>query len=381
MANESSAEKTEQPTAKKRRDAKKKGDVAKSKDLTSTLTLLAWLAICGVFITIASQSLLSLIDVALDFHTENLDYNIKNMAQLAFDSLVLLSTIVLLPMALTAVFSEFMQAGAIFTLEKVRFNLTNLDPVAGVKRIFSMDSAFDTGKNLVKTICICLIGWLIFLLYIKDVMRLADSSVYALAALLKHIFFILCAFIVLAFLFICVIDILYQRYSKTKKLRMSKHEVRQEHKDNEGDPQIKGQRKRMHRQWAQQSATENTRTSSVLVVNPTHVAIALAYHREEIPVPVINAMGEDDIALSMRQVAKEEGIPVLRNIELARELLEHGEEGQIIPADYFDIIAEVVLWAQTVRQKMEGEGGTVDANNSLAECENNAPGEDLTVYH
>jgi flagellar biosynthesis protein FlhB len=153
---------------------------------------------------------------------------------------------------------------------------------------------------------------------------------------------------------------------------MSLRDIKQESKEAEGDPHVKQQRKQSQQEWSQRNAQQAARQANVLVVNPTHVAIAIDYDRDTCPVPTISAKGEDHVARAMREAAEEAGVPIVRNVPLARDLLARGEVGELVPADLFDIVAEVILWAREVRQVLNGEADPVQRAS--------APGEDLTRY-
>jgi type III secretion protein U len=175
---------------------------------------------------------------------------------------------------------------------------------------------------------------------------------------------------VAAFVLVALLDMVWQRHSFIKKMRMSRRDIRQEMKESEGDPYVKQQRQQAHMEWTQRNAQQAARQANVLVVNPTHVAIAIDYDRDDCPVPTVSAKGEDHVARAMREAAEEAGVPIVRNIELAHDLLARGAVGAIVPADLFDIVAEVILWAREVRDHMAS--GTPPRQS--------APGEDLTRY-
>jgi type III secretion protein U len=151
------------------------------------------------------------------------------------------------------------------------------------------------------------------------------------------------------FTFVSIADRLYQKYAHRKRLRMSKDEVRRERKEEHGDPHLRSQRRRLRRQWATQNARQAARTATALVVNPTHIAIAILYEPEQTAVPLITAKGEGNLAQLMRREAEEAGVPVIRDVPLARALNYRGEEEEFIPEKYFDAIAEIIAWAERVR--------------------------------
>jgi type III secretion protein U len=194
------------------------------------------------------------------------------------------------------------------------------------------------------------------------------------------------------FALLALLDGVYQRFSFTKRMRMSLRDIRQEMKDAEGDPHTKQHRKQLADEWSQRGATQAASQANVLVVNPTHVAIAIDYHREHCPVPTIAAKGEDHVARAMREAAEAAGVPVVRNVTLARDLLARGEVGELIPQDLFDVIADVVLWAREVREELAAQEAGAAAQSANANANANAdadaapqrkraaPGEDLTRY-
>jgi len=187
------------------------------------------------------------------------------------------------------------------------------------------------------------------------------------------------AWTVALFALVSVLDAAYQRHSFLRKMRMSRRDIWQESKENEGDPYIRQRRRQAHQEWAQRNQVQAARQANVLVVNPTHVAIAIDYDRDVCPVPTIGAKGEDYVAREMREAAEEAGVPIVRNVPLARELLAVGEVGEMVPEPWFDLLAEVILWARDVRRDVEArrEGQIAPAPQRRRR---EPPGEDLTRY-
>ncbi len=130
---------------------------------------------------------------------------------------------------------------------------------------------------------------------------------------------------------------------------MSKRDIKQEHKDSEGDPMVKGQRKQLHQEWSQENQLSSVRRSSVVVTNPTHIAVALLYDADETELPMVVAKGEDDFAQRIKQAAEEAGVPIMQNVELARGLYRDIETHKFITEEFFDAVAEVLQWAEEVR--------------------------------
>ena len=209
---------------------------------------------------------------------------------------------------------------------------------------------FEIAKSLLKTLMLgAVLVWLIKH-YLPDIMRLPAAGLHAYIGLDKRMLMMLGAWIVVLFAFVSIADRLFQNYSHRKRLRMSKSDVKREHKEDQGDPQLRGQRKRLHRQWSQQDARQAARNATALVVNPTHIAIAILYEPGQTAVPTITAKGEGPLAQMMRREAEEAGVPVIRDVPLARSLNFCAEEDEFIPEEFFDAVAEVLAWAERTRR-------------------------------
>jgi len=241
--------------------------------------------------------------------------------------------------------------------------------------MFSLDSLVELLKSIIKIVLLLAIAVCSSLAFLPDTMKLVQSTPTSLAAVMQSQTVTLVGWTMGLFAAVAMVDLSYQKYSHSKKLMMSLEDIKQEHKNSEGDPLIKQQRQQLAREWAQESAETQAREATVLVVNPTHVAIALQYDKQSIPIPLVTARGIDDNALAMRYAAQAAGVPVLRNIPLARKLLAETDNGDFVPGELFDIIAEVILWANEVKNALEDKSKGSNEENSFL-----APGEDLTAY-
>ena len=381
-----SGDKTEKPTPKKLQDARKKGDVSKSKDITATAGMLAILLLAAVALPVVAEQMAALVRASFEVMQEPFELAMPRLGRQAALTLLSVVGMVVLPVALVGALVEFIQAGPVMSTEKLKPKMENMNPAKGIKRMFSMDNLVELLKSILKTAVVGTIAWLVMKKVLPDLPLLAGGRPENVGSALWHTTWTLLAWAGGAFVLVSAADLAWQRFSYMKKMRMSMRDIRQEMKDAEGDPHLKGQRKQLQQEWAQQGANHAAADAHVLVVNPTHVAIAIAYDRETCPVPTVTAKGEDDDALAMRQAAQEAGVPVLRNIELARGLLADAETGEIVPAELFDIIATVVLWAQDVRHELAKARGEAAAHAEEAaqggkpRKRREPPGEDLTRY-
>jgi len=387
--NNDSGDKTEKPTPKKLQDARKKGDVPKSKDVTSAVGLMIWLVLGVLTIGYAASRLAALYDslfvtIGQGWLHTGFAGAARSIGAQAAELAIMLVAMLLVPVAAVGLLTEFLQAGPVLTFEKLTPKLDSMNPVEGVKRMFSMDNLIELAKSTAKAAALFLLGWLVVKSSLPQMVALArtpDLPMTAIGGLMWSLTFKLMAASVALFALFALLDAVYQRHSFEKKMRMSMRDIRQEAKESEGDPYIKGQRRQLAQQLAQQNATNAARNANVLVVNPTHIAIAIDYDRETCPVPTIAAKGEDHVARAMRRAAEEAGVPIVRNIPLARDLLARAEIGEIVPGDLFDIIAEVILWAREVREHVQAQREAAFGQAAaLPPRRLAAPGEDLTRY-
>ena len=364
-------DKTEQPTAKRLADARKKGDVPKSRDVTSTVVLFVWLIVLMFGAGYAGREIIGLFDGSFVLIGGDVPFPIavRELGRRAMVALLGITAVALIPAALSGVISEFLQAGGVFSAEKMKPGLDKMNPVEGIKKMFSMDNFIELVKTLAKAVLIVLVLYLVLRGSLPEILQQIGPQLVpvgetdgapAAAQVLSYTESVVRSALLWTFgvfLFVAVLDYAWQRHSWIKKLRMSMRDIRQESKENEGDPLIKGNRRQMHREWAEQNAVGAARGAGVLVVNPTHLAIALQYDPESCPIPIMTAKGEGPLAQAMRAAAEEAGVPIIRHVPVARGLYENGAIDDMIPRDMFDAIAQIILWAQKVR---DGHTETVD---------------------
>jgi type III secretion protein U len=228
--------------------------------------------------------------------------------------------------------------------------------------MFGMDGLVEMVKTLIKVLLIALIIYVMIKTGLKEAgqfIGLAGTtplhgSGQQIASIALEMTFSLTlqffAMVVGVFVLVGIADRLYSKHKFIKKMKMSMRDIRQESKDDEGDPHVKGKRREMHQEWANQNAVGAAGSASALLVNPTHIAIALDYDEEDCPVPVIAGRGEGALAAAMRAEAERNDVPIIRNIATARRLWARGEVGEIVPEDMFDAIAEIILWSKKARK-------------------------------
>ena len=349
----SSGEKTEQPTPKKQNDARKKGQVAQSKDVSSTAILIAAFAYLFIGGNWIFENLQELVSYPGQLMHNPLPEVIPVMISFTFYKIMLITVPFLGIVVITGVATNFFTVGPLFVIEPLKPDLKKLDPVQKAKQIFSMKNLFEFGKSIIK---VTFLGFLIYLVIknaIPNLLQIPHSGVEGVLEILSNLLFEVAKYTVFANIVIAFADFMFQRWQHNKQLMMTKDEVKQEYKEMEGDPTIKSKRKQLHQEMVMSNNMEGVRKSSVLVTNPTHKAIGLYYEKGETKLPVIMGMGEGAVAQRMIEIAKQEGIPIMQNVPLARELYESGQVDQYIPSELIEPVAEVLRWVRQLQAEQE----------------------------
>jgi type III secretion protein U len=247
--------------------------------------------------------------------------------------------------------ANYFQFGSIFAFENIMPKLEKIDPAKGVKRIFSMKQLVETLKSIFKIVFLSMLLYFVLRDSIQPYIQALPCGLPCLTAVTNWVLLKLLAYSAFAFIIVALIDFAYQRHSHTKSLMMTKEEVKREYKESEGDPHIKSKRKQLAQELIFGDGGAASKSSAV-VINPTHLAVAIAYRPEEMPLPMVVAKGRNERAVTIRATAEEAGVPVFRNIHLARTLFAEVEVDAFIPDQLFDVVAEVLVWVKMHRDEL-----------------------------
>jgi len=340
------SEKTEQPTPKRIRDSREKGDVCKGQDLAPAATVLAF----TVYLLANGRSIYETLVAMVEapFSVMHLPFRdaLSKCAGVVIDgafSIVAPVVGLVMGVALAVLLAE---TGFLFAPKAAMPKLENLSPSKWFKRVFSIKNLFEFAKNILKVSVLSFIVYLVFKDYIPVLFKIPKAGAAAMWSVVGEAVGKLLLMSAGSFAVIAAFDYLYQKYKWTRDHMMSIDEVKREYKESEGDPMVKSQRKQLQREMMNQNTVANVRKAKVLVTNPTHYAVALDYDKEKTPLPVILAKGEGALAQRMIEAAKEEGIPIMRNVPLARALYSEGAVNSYIPRDLIEPVAEVLRWVQ-----------------------------------
>lgn len=339
-------EKTEEATPKKLRDAKKKGQVAKSQDLPSAFTFIASIWIVLHLSDFLYKELGGFIVATFNqIPLGNLHGAVATLLIRANEVIFACSIPALALVAFIGLAIEFVAVGPVFAPEVFKFDIKKFDPIQNLKAKFKLKTLVELLKSLAK---IGVASWIIYDVMYNSlpVLITAVSMPMASTLLIFHAFLMEVVIKVgLFFLIVAVADFTYQKKNFAKEMRMEKFEVKQEYKNSEGDPHIKGKRKQIAQEIAyQEGPTGGVKRAQAVVTNPTHLAIAIGYKREVDAAPYILAMGENMLAERIVAIAEKEEIPIVRNIKLAHRLWNDGDLYEYVPEDTYEAIAEILRW-------------------------------------
>lgn len=348
-------EKTEKATPKKRLDSRKKGQVLKSQDVTTAIVLL--FVFLFLFFTAGFMK-----DRFFVFFTHTFTESISlqrldiDQTMILYTEMIVQMAYILLPIMAIAVVAgivgNLMQFGLLFTAEPLKFDLKKIDPIKGLKRIFSIRALVELLKSLLKISFIGSVTTVLLMMNIEKVLGLAFKTPHDTLVNVGQLVALMGIVSSFVLLFISILDYFYQKFDYEKNLRMSKQDIKDEYKNTEGDPIIKSRIKQRQREMAMRRMMQEVPQADVVITNPTHFAIALKYDDEKMDAPVVIAKGADFIAQKIKLIAKENNIVMVENRPLARALYDDVEIGDHIPDQFFKTVAEILAYVYRIQQKI-----------------------------
>ena len=347
-------EKTEEPTAKKRADARKKGQVGRSQELNTAFVLLVGfftlkLLWDSIYLSIASYTTYVFTNLNQSVDTENIIHIfIGIIVVLAKTAFPVMFAIMLIGLAI-----NFFQVGLNFNTESIEFKLDKLNPINGFGRIFSKRSLVELAKSFFK---ILVIGFFLYRFIHEQILAMPQFMFFDLTtslALVAEIIFQMAFIVIGVIMIMALMDYGYQKWQTTQDLKMTKQEVKDEMKQSEGDPQIKGKIRQKQRQMAMARMMKEVPKADVIVTNPTHYAIALSY-QQGMSAPLVVAKGQDLVAQRIKEIAREARVPIIENKPLARASYAAVQIGDVIPQELYQAVAEVLAYVYRLKHARRG---------------------------
>jgi type III secretion protein U len=348
-------EKTEKATPKKLQDARKKGQVAKSQDAPSFVTFAVSMSMTIALIPHLYEQISSfLITMFQASQQQHLTQIIPNGFHQAILLILTLSIPILIVVVFFGVITNFLLIGPVFSVEVFKPDIKKFDPIKNLKAKFKLKTFVELLKSLFKISGAFYLAYTVVDEMIPEISKSStmeiEGALLLLHAFLKNIIIR----VGLLFLVISAFDLVYQRRSFAKEMMMEKFEIKQEYKNTEGDPQIKSKRKEVAREIAySEGPAAAVQHATVVIVNPTHVAVGIAYEMGIDPAPYILATGENYAAKLIIKEAKRYNVPILSNEPLARQLFEEGELWEFIPESAYEPVAEILKWLQSLKPEWE----------------------------
>ncbi|MBQ8147667.1 MAG: flagellar biosynthesis protein FlhB [Lachnospiraceae bacterium] len=347
-------EKTEEATPKKQQDSRKEGSVAQSKELANGITLLALFLTLRFAMKFVGPRLVRIFNTYYmhissmangEFNTRAM---VETLSQVTFDIVIITAPFLLVGLVV-GIMSHKIQFKWMVTAKPMQPKLNKINPINGFKRLFSGRALFDLLKAVVEVILIGYMAYSILKDHAKEIYTLYDMSINQSLALLMDVIWELGLKISILMICIGIVDFIYQKFKHKQDLKMTKQEVKDEFKNTEGDPQIKGQQKQRMRQASQRRMMASVPEADVVITNPTHFAVALKYDANEHSAPVVTAKGTDFLAAKIKDVAKEHGVEIVENKPLARMLYYNVDLDKEIPPELYKAVADILAYVYNLK--------------------------------
>jgi len=348
------SQKTEDPTPKKLEESRKKGQVALSREVNHWLMLLAATLLVGVMAGPVLAGMMEFMKSYIE-HAHDIPGGPGGIGFALSEGMKRTLSILLLPLLLlmfVAFIGPFAQVGPLFAPEAIKPDFSKLSLIKGFGRLFSKRSLMEFAKGVLKIAMVGVVGTIILYPYFDKMEHLIDTPMIVVLGEIQVLVVRLMIGVLIVVFVVAMADLVFQRYEHFKKMRMSRQEIKDEYKQTEGDPHVKGRLRQLRAERARQRMIQAVPNADVVITNPTHYSIALKYNSEEMNAPVCVAKGMDEIALRIREVAKENNIVLYENKPLARALYDTVEIDEVIPTEHFKAVAEVISYVFQLKGKL-----------------------------
>jgi flagellar biosynthetic protein FlhB len=360
MAEETGQEKTEEPTAKRLREAREKGDIPRSKELTTTVLLLAAALSAYLFGGQVARQLSTMMRFNFELDKDTIadpGAMVAHLVQSMSDAFFSLWGLFLL-LVLAALIGPIALGGWNFSGQALQPKGSRINPLSGLKRMFSLNALMELLKGMAKFGVVGSVAIVVLLLDRPEIASLAKQTVEA--AMAHAVEIVIWSFLIMsaAMILVAVVDVPFQMYSYTKKLKMTLQEVKDEMKNTEGKPEVKGRIRQLQREMSQRRMMQNVPEADVVITNPTHYAVAIRYDQARGNAPFVVAKGADFVALKIRELAEEHDVPVLSSPALARALYHAAEIDEEVPVGLYKSVAQVLAWVYQLKrykQRLESD--------------------------
>ncbi len=352
-------EKTEPATAKKLQDARKEGQVAKSKELSAAVELIALFLVLKLFVSYIGENLISVFSVIYKKMPDIIDNSAGGLSIFTVTTLVNNVMLVILKIlapvfaigVICSILINILQVGWKVTGKPMQPKFSKINPMSGFKRMFSKESLFELVKSIAKIALIAYVAYTSVKDHQNDLFLLYDIPLMQVIILIGTIVIDAGLKISIVYLVVGIADWVYQKHKFKEDMKMTKQEVKDEYKNTEGNPEIKGRQRSKMREVSQRRMMQNLPTADVVITNPTHLSVAIKYDADKNSAPVVIAKGEDFLAMKIREIARENHIEIVENKPLARMLYANVDVGAEVPPELYQAVAEVLAFVYSLKNK------------------------------
>lgn len=349
--------KTEDPTPKKLEEARKRGQVAQSKELNIWIMLLAATLLIGGGMPLMFRSMSDFLVVFFEqaHQMPSMPGGIGVIMSQSFFKTMTIIAIPFLILLIASVIGPVSQVGFFIAPEVLKLDWSKVSPIKGFGRLFSLRSVVEFVKGLLKISAIAIVGFVLIYPYFGGIEHTVNQPMQLMMDDMMALTIRMMIGVLVVLLAISIADVLYQRWEFNKQMRMTKQELKDEYKQTEGDPYVKGRLKQLRMEKARQRMMAAVPKADVVITNPTHFSIALKYDPDDKPAPVVVAKGVDAVALRIREVAKENNVMLYENKPLARSLWDTVEIDEMVPEELYKAVAEVISFVYQKQGKLKGK--------------------------
>jgi flagellar biosynthetic protein FlhB len=353
MAEETDQEKTEQATSKRRQDAREKGQVTKSRELASVAVLGACLVYFYFGASAIATRLMELMRTSFrksDQITISIDTIQPLLTDLLFQVFALLAPFLLVAI-IAGLMINILQVGILFSSEAITPKYSKIDPIKGLQRLFSLRSLVELVKNILKMAIVGFVAYLTISGESHKLLPLVDLGVSDILRYMGEVSFKILYSTCWVLVILAILDYGYQKWEHERSLKMSIKEIKEENRQTEGDPLIKGRIKRLQREMAKKRMMAAVPKADVVITNPTHLAVAIRYESDTMNAPCVIAKGADFLAEKIKEIARENGVPVVENKLVAQVLYKMTTVEQAVPENLYKAVAEILAHVYSLKQK------------------------------
>lgn len=346
-------DKTEKATPKKKNDARKKGQVFQSREMSASIVLIIMIVTLKVLgPNLYGQLTLYMKNSFSEYIKQTTQFDINLAMKLYIDALMVLAKTVLpllIVAALSAAIVGYAQVGTLFTFETLKPKGNRINPLSGFKRMFSARALVELLKSIIKIVIVAWVTYSYLESRTNEVLSLMNADLLTTLSFIGDATFNVALKIAIAMIILGFADFIYQKFDYEKNLRMTKQEVKDEYKQTEGNPEIKGKIKQKQRQMSMKRMMQDVPKADVVITNPTHFAVAIKYDLQQASAPFVVAKGQDYIALRIKQIAAENKVQMVENRPLARTLYSTVDIGETIPPELYQAVAEILAFVFKIK--------------------------------